>query len=140
MSFTARPIDMWAAIGVPTTKAPINVATFVSYVLPPTLLYLVMAVLAVTPQTRTLRVAFWPVVALLALRAAFSVDMAPSDSEQKFHNDLAVSDSFGQSFSKPMKRKTYTRLIPEPDADDRYPLPLLGISKRAARETTPSRE
>ena len=43
MSFAARPIDMWAAIGVPTTKAPINVATFVSYVLPPTLLYLVMA-------------------------------------------------------------------------------------------------
>jgi hypothetical protein len=91
---------MWGAtIGIPTTKAPINVATFVSYVLPPVLFYFVMAVLAITPQTRVLRAAFWPVVALSALRAAFSVDMALSNFERKFHNDLAVSGSFGQSFS-----------------------------------------
>jgi hypothetical protein len=94
MSFAA----MWGAVGVPTTKAPINVATFVSYVLPPVLFYLVMVVLAITPQTRALRVAFWPVVALFALRAAVSVDMTPRNFERKFHNDLAVSGSFGQSF------------------------------------------
>ena len=101
MSFAA----MWGVVGVPTAKVPINAATFVSYVLPPVLFYFVMAVLAITPQTRALRVALWPVVALLALRAAISVDMAPSNFERKFHNDLAVSGSFGQSFSKP-KGKT----------------------------------
>ena len=100
---------MLGAIGVPTTKAPINVATFVSYVLPPLLFYFAMAVLAITPQTRALRVAFWPVVALLALRAAFSVDMVPvpSDCWQKYHIDLAVSGSFGRALiSKPIKGKT----------------------------------
>ncbi|KAI9574142.1 hypothetical protein HD554DRAFT_2010885 [Boletus coccyginus] len=80
---------MWGAIGVPTNKAPINITTLVSYVLPPVLFYFVTAVLAVTPHTRALRVALWPVVALLALRASFSVDMAPSNLGRKFHHDLA---------------------------------------------------
>ena len=96
MSF-ATYSTVWGAIGVPTTRAPINLATFVSYVLPPLLFYLVMAVLAITPQTRALRVALWPVIVLLALRAAFSVDMAPSNFERKFHNDLAVSLSDNHS-------------------------------------------
>ncbi|KAI9569882.1 hypothetical protein HD554DRAFT_458450 [Boletus coccyginus] len=78
---------MWSAIGVPTSKAPIIIATLVSYVLPPVLFYFVMAVLAITPQTRALRVALWPVIALLALRT--SMDMALSDFERKFHNGLA---------------------------------------------------
>jgi len=84
---------MWA-IGVPTKRAPINVATLVSYVLPPVLFYFVMAVLAVTPHTRALRVALWPVVVLLALRASFSVDTALSSYERKFQNDLLVSGFF----------------------------------------------
>ncbi|KAF8546165.1 hypothetical protein OG21DRAFT_1451187 [Imleria badia] len=87
MSHAVSP--MWAAIGVPPTKAPINVTTILSYILPPVLLYLIMAVLVITPQTRALRVALWPVIALLALRAAFSVDMALSSFERKFDNDLA---------------------------------------------------
>ena len=108
MSFTAYPV--LGAIGVPTTKAPISVTTLVSYVLPPVLLYFGMAVLAITPQTRALRVALWPVVALLALRAAFSVDIVPGNYEQKFHIDLAVSGCFGQSLiSKPIKGKTQIR-------------------------------
>ncbi|KAG8216343.1 hypothetical protein J3R82DRAFT_6420 [Butyriboletus roseoflavus] len=80
---------MWAVLGIPPNKAPINVATFVSYVLPPIILYFVMAVLAVTPQTRVFRVACWLVIVLLALRAAFSVDIALGHFERKFHNDLA---------------------------------------------------
>jgi len=71
-----------------------------AYVLPPVLFYFVMAVLAITPQTRALRMALWPVVALLALRASFSVDTAPNNFERKFHNELAVSS---QSFFKPTK-------------------------------------
>ncbi|KAG8212916.1 hypothetical protein J3R82DRAFT_11271 [Butyriboletus roseoflavus] len=81
---------MWAVLGIPTTKVPINAATLVSYVLPPLILCFVMAVLAVTPQTRVFRVACWPVVVLLALRATFSIDVAPSHFERKYHNDLAV--------------------------------------------------
>ncbi|KAI9574121.1 hypothetical protein HD554DRAFT_2165615 [Boletus coccyginus] len=85
MSFIA----MWGAIGVPTNKAPINITTMVSYVLPPVLFYFITAVLAVTLHTRALRVALWPVVVLLVLRASFSVDMAPSNLGRKFHHDLA---------------------------------------------------
>ncbi|KAF8552000.1 hypothetical protein OG21DRAFT_204815 [Imleria badia] len=48
--------------------------TFVSFVLPPVIGYFVVAVLAVTPQTYTLRLALWPAVTLFALRAAVSVD------------------------------------------------------------------
>ncbi|KAF8552916.1 hypothetical protein OG21DRAFT_1324459 [Imleria badia] len=87
MPFAAS--TMWAAIGVPTTKAPINVTTFVSYVLPPALLYIVMAILAITPHTRALRAALWPVVALLAFRATFSVDLVGNSLGRKFHNELS---------------------------------------------------
>ncbi|KAF8126004.1 hypothetical protein EV363DRAFT_1349496 [Boletus edulis] len=74
---------MWdAGIIVPTTKVPVSVATFVSYILPPLLLYFTMAVLVITPQTRALRVACWPVVALLAWRATFGLDMTPINSEE----------------------------------------------------------
>lgn len=91
MSSAACP--MWGVIGVPTTKAPISGATFVSYVLPPLLFYFVMAVLIIKPKTGALRVACWPLVALLALRAVVSVDMSPSCFKRKLHNNLAVSGS-----------------------------------------------
>jgi len=87
---------MWDALGFPTAKAPINAATFVSYVLPPALFYFAMAVLVVTPRTRALRVALWPVVTSLALRAAFSVDIVLSNFGQEFHVGLEVSGSFGR--------------------------------------------
>lgn len=53
-----------------------GVTTFVSYVIPSVACYIVAAVLAITPQTRALRIAICPVVALLALRAAVSVDVS----------------------------------------------------------------
>ncbi|KAF8551998.1 hypothetical protein OG21DRAFT_1416889 [Imleria badia] len=74
------------ALGVPSTKIPIDGTTLVSYVLPPSVCYLVVALLAVTPQTRTVRVALWPLVALLALRAALSVDMSLGRTERKYLN------------------------------------------------------
>ncbi|KAG8216341.1 hypothetical protein J3R82DRAFT_6417 [Butyriboletus roseoflavus] len=72
-------------------QSSINAATFVSYILPPIILYFVMAVLVVTPQTRVFRMACWPLVVLLALRATFSMDMdmALGHFERKYHNDLA---------------------------------------------------
>ncbi|KAH0836314.1 hypothetical protein J3R83DRAFT_7863 [Lanmaoa asiatica] len=69
--------------------------TFVSYILPPILGYYAVAVLAVTPRTHTLRVALWPVVALLALRAVASVDPTLGEPDRKFYNTvLVVSLSF----------------------------------------------
>lgn len=82
----------WNALGVPATKIPVNATTLVSYVLPPVVCYFGVALLAVTPQTRAIRVALWPLVALLALRAALSVDMSHGRFERKaFNIDLVVS-------------------------------------------------
>ena len=71
-------------LGIPPTPVPISPTTFVSYILPPLACYVVAAVLVITPQTRTVRVAFWPIITLLAFRAAVSVDMAQGGSEKKF--------------------------------------------------------
>ncbi|KAF8447202.1 hypothetical protein L210DRAFT_3440470 [Boletus edulis BED1] len=71
------------ALGVPSTKIPIDGTTFVSYVLPPLVCTFVAALLAVTPHTRAGRIALWPLTALLALRAALSVDMSLGRMEQK---------------------------------------------------------
>ncbi|KAH0826892.1 hypothetical protein J3R83DRAFT_4438 [Lanmaoa asiatica] len=80
------------ALGVPSTKIPIDAVTLVSYVLPPVLCYFVVAALAVTPQTRAVRVALWPLVVSLALRAAVCVDMSLGIPERKFLDiDLRVS-------------------------------------------------
>ena len=84
---------MWNVLGIPTTQSPLNVATFMSYLLPPLLCHFIMAVMAVTPRTRVLRAAFWPVLAWLTLRAAFSVVVMYDNSESK----LTVSSSFGRS-------------------------------------------
>lgn len=79
------------ALGVPTTKVPISTASFVSYVFPPMVCYILVAVLAVTPQTRTVRIALCPVVASLTFRAVSSVDMSIGDPGQKYLNvDLLV--------------------------------------------------
>ncbi|KAG6371950.1 hypothetical protein JVT61DRAFT_8964 [Boletus reticuloceps] len=83
--------SLWNALGVPSAKLPIDGPTLLSYVLPPLVCHFVAAVLAVTPRTRTIRVALWPLVALLALRAALSVDMSQGRTERKFLNvDLVL--------------------------------------------------
>lgn len=71
------------ALGVPSTKVPIGATMFVSYVIPPVVCYIIAAVLAVMPQTRVVRAALCPVVALLAMRAALSVDLSLGNPEQK---------------------------------------------------------
>ncbi|KAG6371945.1 hypothetical protein JVT61DRAFT_8958 [Boletus reticuloceps] len=71
------------ALGVPSTKIPIDGTTFVSYVLPPLVCTFVAALLAVKPHTRAGRIALWPLTTLLALRAALSVDMSLGRTEQK---------------------------------------------------------
>ena len=73
-------------LGIPPTQIPISLATFISYVIPPLACYFVAAVLAITPQTRAIRVALWPIIALLAFRAAVSVDISRGKPEHKFLN------------------------------------------------------
>ena len=72
------------ALGIPSTKVPISVATFLLYVVPPVACYFIFALLALTPETRPARVALWPVVALLAIRAAVSVDISHGKRDLKF--------------------------------------------------------
>ena len=79
------------ALGIPATKVPIDATAFASYVIPPAACYIIFAVLALTPQTRPLRVALWSIVALLAWRATVSVEMSPGKPETKYLNvDLMV--------------------------------------------------
>ncbi|KAG9318899.1 hypothetical protein JVU11DRAFT_1009 [Chiua virens] len=63
-------------LGIPSTKVPVGFATLVSFIIPPMVCYSAAAVLAVTPKTRTIRVALLPIVTLLALRAIVSLDMS----------------------------------------------------------------
>ena len=95
MSFASFPVlSLWSALGVPSIKTPIDGPTFVLYILPPSVCYLVVALLAITPRTRTVRVALWPLVALLALRAALSVDMSLGRFERKSLNTDLVASVF----------------------------------------------
>ncbi|KAF8546979.1 hypothetical protein OG21DRAFT_1517737 [Imleria badia] len=73
-------------VGVSSTNGLIEeVTTFISHVVPPMLCYFVMAVLAITPQTRTIRLALFPAMVLLALRAAFPMDMSLKITERTLH-------------------------------------------------------
>ncbi|KAF9230755.1 hypothetical protein BU15DRAFT_91051 [Melanogaster broomeanus] len=87
MSFTA----LRDVLGVPSTPISINSTSFVSYALPALLSYLVVAVLAVTPQTHSLRVMLWPIAALLALRAALSLELSLGKPEHMFNLELVLS-------------------------------------------------
>ncbi|KAF8836145.1 hypothetical protein BDN67DRAFT_974581 [Paxillus ammoniavirescens] len=77
---------------IPPTRVSIDSTNFALYVLPPVLSYFAVAILAVTPQTHSLRVALWPLIALLALRAAMSLDLSFDIPQRKFLNiDLVLS-------------------------------------------------
>ncbi|KAF9244974.1 hypothetical protein BU15DRAFT_59143 [Melanogaster broomeanus] len=103
MSFTA--LSLRDALGLPTL-ASINLASFVSYVLPAVLSYLGVAVLAIMPRTQSLRIALWPLVALLALRAALSFDFSSGNPHGVFQNvqlmSLSSDASVPQSQLRPV--------------------------------------
>ncbi|KIK26735.1 hypothetical protein PISMIDRAFT_675660 [Pisolithus microcarpus 441] len=60
-------------------RLPLNTYTLFAYVLPPCLSYYVVALLVILPGTRMLRIVLWPLIALLAVRAAVSVDFTGGD-------------------------------------------------------------
>lgn len=101
MPFTPLAIlSLWNFLGVPSAKIPIDSTTFVSHVLPPLVCYFVAAFLAVAPQTRIARIALWPLVAFLALRAALSVDMSLGKTKLKFNNVFVVSTVASNHFKQ----------------------------------------
>ena len=98
-------LSLWDVLGVPSTRVPIDVSTMVFFVIPPIICYFVVAVLAVTPQTCNARVALWPLVAMLALRATFAVDMSLGNPEQAFFHAFFVVSIFLQPAL--LKERTY---------------------------------
>ncbi|KAH7889156.1 hypothetical protein F5I97DRAFT_1947396 [Phlebopus sp. FC_14] len=71
---------------IPPTPLALDEATFVSYVLPPMVCYITTAILVLRPQTRSFRIALWPLTAMLSLRAAVSVDMSMDKPALEFLN------------------------------------------------------
>ena len=89
MSFASSSFTVLSfrnALDVPSIKIPTNGITFVLYVLPPLVCYFVVAVLAITPHTRTARVVLCPPTASLALRAALSMGMSLGKTERAIIN------------------------------------------------------
>ncbi|KAG6373497.1 hypothetical protein JVT61DRAFT_6655 [Boletus reticuloceps] len=89
-SASSTALYLWNALGVPSTRIPIDNTTFISHVLPLVLFYFASAVLAVTPQTHAVRVALWPLIALLTLRTVLSVDMSSGKPEYSVLDTIFV--------------------------------------------------
>ena len=132
------------AFGVPPTKVPASTSTFASYAIPPVACYIVAAVLAVTPQTRAFRVALWPVLALLAFRAAVSVDMSHGDPDRIILNVNLVVCLFRHI--SPKRNKNLGRQLTKDSsalvvhAYCYSPCPFLGTGQKATRATPPACE
>ncbi|KAF9242036.1 membrane bound O-acyl transferase family-domain-containing protein [Melanogaster broomeanus] len=89
MSFAAlclREVLLRDVLRVPPTPVSMNLANFLSHLLPPVLSYFGAAVLVVMPRTKCLRVVLWPLVALLASRAALSFDFSIANPEGQSRN------------------------------------------------------
>ena len=71
---------------VPSTRLPFDVRSTITYLLPAWLSYIVVAILVMLPGTRTLRIALWPLIALLAFRAAVYVDLSNGDPQRTHLN------------------------------------------------------
>ncbi|KAF8447204.1 hypothetical protein L210DRAFT_3525234 [Boletus edulis BED1] len=64
--------------------------TLFSFAIPPVLGYFLVALLAVSRQTHTIRVALWPAVTFFAYRAAVSVDMSSQYPDTRYYNSHFV--------------------------------------------------
>ncbi|KAI6039567.1 hypothetical protein EDC04DRAFT_2568328 [Pisolithus marmoratus] len=73
-------------LSIDILRAPPTICTLFTHVLPPCFSYYVVAVLVILPDTRTLRVAMWPLIIFLAFRAAVSVDFSFEDPRQTHLN------------------------------------------------------
>ncbi|KAG1795364.1 uncharacterized protein HD556DRAFT_384039 [Suillus plorans] len=77
---------------LPTTKVLLTTETFASRVLPPLACSFATAFLVLLPRTQPVRIALWPITAILAFRAATSLDMSMEQPDLTFLNmQLQVS-------------------------------------------------
>ncbi|KAG2145163.1 hypothetical protein DEU56DRAFT_883619 [Suillus clintonianus] len=80
------------SLRLPTARIPLTTENFVSDVLPPVICYFATAFLVQQPQTQPVRIALWPITAILAFRAATSLDMCMGQPKLQFWNiDLQLS-------------------------------------------------
>ncbi|KAI6040569.1 hypothetical protein EDC04DRAFT_2602355 [Pisolithus marmoratus] len=84
-SLRSLPIDIFRVPPV-EERLPFNKYSFLAYILPAYLSYHVMALLVILPRTRLLRIALWPLITLLAFRAAVYIDFSGGDPKRTFVN------------------------------------------------------
>lgn len=77
---------------LPSTRHPFNIPSTITYLLPACLSYVAVAILVMLPGTRPLRIALWPLIALLVFRAAAYIDFSNGDPRSTYLNaNFAVS-------------------------------------------------
>ncbi|KAG1815089.1 uncharacterized protein BJ212DRAFT_254497 [Suillus subaureus] len=77
---------------LPIARVPLTTETFASGVLPPVVCYFTTACLVLLPRTQPVRIALWPITAILTFRAATSLDMSMGQPKLNFLNiDLQLS-------------------------------------------------
>ncbi|KAG1859128.1 hypothetical protein C8R48DRAFT_714675 [Suillus tomentosus] len=69
---------------LPTTKVLLTTETFAFRVLPPLACSFAIAYLVLLPRTQPVRIALWPITAMLAFRAATSLDMSMGQPDLTF--------------------------------------------------------
>ncbi|KAG2071477.1 hypothetical protein BDR04DRAFT_1098255 [Suillus decipiens] len=80
------------SLRLPTARVPITTETFLSGILPPVVCYFATAFLVLLPRTQPVRIALWPITAVLAFRAATSLDVCMGQPKLDFLNiDLQLS-------------------------------------------------
>ncbi|KAG1887647.1 hypothetical protein F4604DRAFT_1570826 [Suillus subluteus] len=71
---------------LPTARVPVTAATFASGVLPPVVCSFATAFLVLLPRTQPVRIVLWPITAILAFRAATSLDVSMGEPKYNFLN------------------------------------------------------
>ncbi|KAG2058210.1 hypothetical protein BDR06DRAFT_950635 [Suillus hirtellus] len=71
---------------LPTTRVLLTTETFAYRVLPPVACCFTTAFLVLMPRTQSVRIALWPITAILTLRAATSLDMSMGQPKLAFLN------------------------------------------------------
>ncbi|KAG2340937.1 hypothetical protein BDR05DRAFT_966180 [Suillus weaverae] len=73
-------------LGLTAARVPVTTENFAFGVLPPVACYLATAFLVLLPRTQLSRIALWPITAILAFRAATSLDMCMGQPKLDFLN------------------------------------------------------
>ncbi|KAG1720581.1 hypothetical protein EDB19DRAFT_1776134 [Suillus lakei] len=71
---------------LPTARVPLTAENFASGILPPVVCYFVTAFLVLLPRTRPVRIALWPITAILAFCAGTSLDVCMGQPKLHFLN------------------------------------------------------